>query len=895
MTAPVDIRNQPQLRTFLDKPLFERINGQWVRCAANPPNIGTGDDFDDFEGRNAPLSGSLTAGKRLKWHEPAPRSIFTLNGNAGPVTPGANVNHFTYVDTGLAAATTHIVKITLGPDPGGSAGYNVGVAAGMSGVAGADTLVEFLLVHAFADAMILSTGTVTTQTALATVFGPAGTPGTTMSLELGTDAGSGAKYVFATKVDGTRLGPFPLPAGAFATNHRQGFFLNMLAGGTPIARWECFAGSTLCDLALSNSSFTGAAGSVVGHLATQQQVWARGGANVERNGSGSIFINNTVAANTPQTAFFSLPVRDVDLTANVSTEGVTTGAQVGPVAYYLDQNNFLCARISGVSALTLAKRVAGVYTTLATGVGVYPAADSVKRPIRLLVQWPNVFVFYNGATTPDITYVLTGTDQTDLGGGTTRLSVGVQMNKANALPSPQVSTFAASCGSSTSVSTYLSRRSLGTDNYSGSGIATGAYRGNVDSDGTKQVVGTPLVVAGDVRWTVQLANVGAGAWARTIVPAIPALDADNHDAMAVAIDGSGRIHACGGMHDDEFLQYGISGTAYNTASWATVKIADLGGGLASQGVIHLTYPQLARLANGNILFTLRNKISSVSTSDQYAFIWNHLTSTWTPLAPGNAISGQIIRGVNGVHNRGVYMGTMDLIVDVDSFAILWLWAKKVTAGTGDEPAPDFDQLYHDYNFLRTDDSGVTWQNRLGATAPSPSVDTANLIVYDTPDGSPVGLDDVFSTWIDASGRFSALVYLASQEPTPWKHVYRTGTGLYNLIDIPGFLWKKRQVCGLTYGARSFFVGVPRGQSRILLYEATVGNARYGQALAVLYDGDIQGGYKPMGAYDRSRLAATGILSLLVTPCDTDGPTGPHAAVQAWIVEFNLAQYIADGH
>jgi autotransporter-associated beta strand protein len=185
---------------------------------------------------------------------------------------------------------------------------------------------------------------------------------------------------------------------------------------------------------------------------------------------------------------------------------------------------------------------------------------------------------------------------------------------------------------------------------------------------------------------------------------------DDHDVIAMAVDGNGDMHLSWGMHNNT-LNYAISnaanGSAFNsTAVKFTTQTATNNPALFSQlGTIdQVTYPEFYYVPNssgqpsGNLLFDYRDagSASGGGSGNGNTFFGVYNSSSKSFADPQEVLDGAIT-SVNGYQNRLVYdsNGNLDMT---------WTWRST----------PAF-QTNNNILFAQSPNNGLTWTQQGGAT------------------------------------------------------------------------------------------------------------------------------------------------------------------------------------
>jgi hypothetical protein len=175
---------------------------------------------------------------------------------------------------------------------------------------------------------------------------------------------------------------------------------------------------------------------------------------------------------------------------------------------------------------------------------------------------------------------------------------------------------------------------------------------------------------------------------------------DDHDVIALAVDGNGAMHVSWGMHNIA-LNYSVSNASVMAANLSSIsftsKASSVKGSLASTTIDQVTYPQFYNIpGTGNLLFTYRDTDGTSGGSgngNQYFVTYNSATQSFTDkqIVNGEATS------VNAYLNRLVYTpgGTLEST---------WTW----------RATPNW-QTNSNIMFGQSPDNGATWFQQNGST------------------------------------------------------------------------------------------------------------------------------------------------------------------------------------
>ena len=169
---------------------------------------------------------------------------------------------------------------------------------------------------------------------------------------------------------------------------------------------------------------------------------------------------------------------------------------------------------------------------------------------------------------------------------------------------------------------------------------------------------------------------------------------DDHDVIALAVDGNGKMHLSWGMHN-VLLNYSVSNSSVMTSNLSSVsftsKTASVSGTLGASTTDVVTYPQFYNIpGTGNLLFTYRDTNTGNNggsgNGDQYFVTYNASTQTFTNTF---GIWGQLT-SFNAYLNRMAYTPTGNLVAT-------WTW----------RDTPDW-QTNANLMFAQSPDNGGNW-------------------------------------------------------------------------------------------------------------------------------------------------------------------------------------------
>lgn len=190
----------------------------------------------------------------------------------------------------------------------------------------------------------------------------------------------------------------------------------------------------------------------------------------------------------------------------------------------------------------------------------------------------------------------------------------------------------------------------------------------------------------------------AGAWqtfspyaqVSTAMPAVTAAN-DNHEFISLAVDGDGRVHLAGNMHNVA-LRYIVS-APNDITSWAA-------GTMVGTDEDSVSYPQFCRLPDGDVLFLYRNGGSGAG--DTFLNRFDTATDTWTRVV-------KLFDGLGSTPASSFYAAHLVVSPKDGSLHLGGFWR-----GNG-----SVTYLNEDYTHLVSADQGATWTSIGGAALTTP--------------------------------------------------------------------------------------------------------------------------------------------------------------------------------
>jgi hypothetical protein len=177
---------------------------------------------------------------------------------------------------------------------------------------------------------------------------------------------------------------------------------------------------------------------------------------------------------------------------------------------------------------------------------------------------------------------------------------------------------------------------------------------------------------------------------------------DEHNQLAMHVDGAGYIHISGNHHRVP-LNYLRSTLPNEISGWETP-------GMVGTNELEVTYPAFVKLADGSLLFFYRDGTSS--DGDLMLNKYSTVTRTWTRV-------GMILKGhdwLTSADDMSAYNARYAYDSTTGRVHLWWVWRDTIDISSN-----------VDFCYMYTADNGATWQNAADATQTLP-VTPANTAV-----------------------------------------------------------------------------------------------------------------------------------------------------------------------
>jgi hypothetical protein len=309
-----------------------------------------------------------------------------------------------------------------------------------------------------------------------------------------------------------------------------------------------------------------------------------------------------------------------------------------------------------------------------------------------------------------------------------------------------------------------------------------------DSSGTIVVGRRPI---GSTSWTLDttgiVVTVGTGG---VSTDSIITNGIDDHDVVAMAVDGNGDMHISWGMHNVA-LNYDISSNSVTGSTFAPAFVQqtpsnnpNLFNAFTQTGIDQVTYPEFYYVPNsngtpsGNLIFDFRNpgSASGGGSGNGNTYFTEYTASNSSFADPEEVLDGSIT-SVNGYQNSLVYDTNGNLLMS-------WTW----------RATPNY-QTNEDILFAQSPNNGLTWYQQGGTTqytlpivsnqASGTVASQVAQIIENTPQNSSLinqswmtvdkNNNPVIATWLTPDGNASEGVSTSNNPNRQYMLYYYTGT------------------------------------------------------------------------------------------------------------------------
>lgn len=212
--------------------------------------------------------------------------------------------------------------------------------------------------------------------------------------------------------------------------------------------------------------------------------------------------------------------------------------------------------------------------------------------------------------------------------------------------------------------------------------------------------------------------IGSSTWTVVDTGKVPNSITDDHDTVAIAVDGAGHLHMSWGMHNNH-MNYVVSsgrvdGATFSLPAFSTPSVWS---NVSDTSYNSATYPEFYKVpGTGDLLFTYRQGGvgGGSGNGDQYYVRYDAATGTFGTKT--KVINGQA-DSVNAYLNTHVYTSTGNLLVS-------WTWRST----------PAF-QSNQNIMFAQSPDNGATWFKQDGSPFTLPITMGQGGVIANIPQGS----------------------------------------------------------------------------------------------------------------------------------------------------------------
>lgn len=260
---------------------------------------------------------------------------------------------------------------------------------------------------------------------------------------------------------------------------------------------------------------------------------------------------------------------------------------------------------------------------------------------------------------------------------------------------------------------------VATDGYSAASTnSVGINRNTLATYGGYQFIAFYDATNGSDLASVKLGRraTGSSTWSVFDTSLTPNSVSDDHDNIAIAFDGNGRLHLSWGMHNN-LMNYRVSAAGAATAStWssAALNLAShtFWARTAATNDSSVTYPEFYNVPNSkDLLFVYRQGVSG--NGDTYVARYDAETNSFEKIRP---IAGSVTN-VNAYLNRLAYD-------DKGVLKATWTWRST----------PAF-QTNHNTVYGESPDNGLTWRNQAKTNYALPITESSAQVVVPIPEQS----------------------------------------------------------------------------------------------------------------------------------------------------------------
>lgn len=323
---------------------------------------------------------------------------------------------------------------------------------------------------------------------------------------------------------------------------------------------------------------------------------------------------------------------------------------------------------------------------------------------------------------------------------------------------------------------------------------------------------------------------------------------DSHNNIVVAVDGDGYIHVSGNHHNHR-LRYARSRNPYDITAWDTP-------GMIGTDEKRVCYPQFVRTTGGDLLFFYREGESG--NGDHLLNRYSVTSKTWSRVS-------MIFKGTTPVvPDQSAYINRV--VLDKNNrLHVFYMWRETPDAATNT-----------DLSYIYSDDFGVTWKNKAGATQALPITpsNTAPRILA----GNPGGLINQSGASVDSNGVPHTLFWLNGPTVKQLHHFYWNGAAWADVVVADAGTGISRATAYSTTDGKTYAVYLNNRKPVAKRIYPTLGNE------VTLYPHE-QGAWEP--AYDAH--VGANLLRLMLSPANTSDPTYSRSYAGALTVDMTKVE------